>query len=791
MIQYSLAAIAGIICGVFYEYFPVSITVLSLLLLLLLKTGPYKKGLSVILIVFSGAFLWSFYAKKAVNKLEAVEGLAYIKGTVNDVPERYQEKVRFPLSIEQINQKHVGGQVIAISSERLEVNAGDSIVALAKLKRVVPHCNSPVLYTQSWNKREKYYAFIKSLVVIGKGNSWRSDIDMIRQNLKNAIDNSLDHDAASFVQAIVLGLQKQIEPELRDAFIASGVAHILTISGTHFGLLALVVFVMVKRLTLFLPEKLLIRLTLYITPSQVSAISTFIVLTIYLAVSGWKIPSLRSFIMFAVYLLSIFLTRKNRALNALAFAALIIVLCQPEALFSLSFQLSFLAVLFIALGLQRFYVKQSKSFRITDKLKGMLLITLLAMAGTAPLIAMAFHQFSFISFIANLVIPSVVCFLILPLAFLSLLFVTLFNLSIMPFSSLIQALVKLVIWIVKLLSSFPLAAVPVASPSLVVILLYYVGLVLILTYSNKQRFLPMVIAMILYFVTPYFVDSQVSVTFLDVGQADSALVRLPDGRVLIVDGGEQQNDPQNGPFVSYLLDKGIKRIHFIALSHGHPDHFGGLLDVMDRFDVMEIWYNGRATSESEPFFKKVFEKSIPLRVLKRGDLIEGDGYQVLVFHPYDTFYSDGTVNVQENNESLVIMLRLYNTSILFTGDIETEAEFDLGHLGRWLDCDIIKVPHHGGRSSSLPYLLNEARPEVAIISVGKQNQFRHPHKETLLRYSSARVYRTDMDGAITVKIDEKGYKVETCKDKALRKVKSINDELRNLRVLIYQSIWKS
>lgn len=791
MVQYAIVVVVGIISGIFYNYFPLLFKILSFLfLLILLIKGVHKKQLFVILIFFL-SFFWSFYTHKQVNKLEKPEGLVYIQGTVHDVPEQYQQKLRFTINIEQINHKSVKGQVIGIGSEHLSVNAGDTIVALVRLKQFPPQCNFHGLFTRLSKEREQVYAFIKSLLVTGKSKDLRSFVNRIRQRLKHIIDNSMEYKNASFVQAILLGLQRQITPQLRETFSASGVAHILTISGTHFGLLALAVFAMVRRLILLLPEKLLIRLTLYITPSQIAVVSAFIVLTVYLAVSGWKIPSIRAFIMFGVYLLSIFFTRRNKALNALALAAVIIVLWQPEALFSLSFQLSFLAVFFIVLGLQRFYLNQTLKRTILDKLKVMLFVTLLALAGTAPLIAKAFNQFSFMSFAANLVIPSFVCFLILPLVFLSSLLATLFNLSTMPFISLIQPLVETVIWIVKLLSSLPLAGTSVASPALIVIFLYYAGLILILSYSNSSwRFAPMIIAFLLYILTPFFFGNQVKTTFLDVGQADSAIVSLPDGRVLIVDGGGHQSNPKLGPVVSYLLDRGINKIDFMALSHGHPDHFGGLLDVMDSFEVMEIWYNGRTTVESEPFFKKAVNKDIPFRMLKRGDLFEGNGYQIVVLHPYDKFYSDGTVNVQENNESLVLLLKIYNTSILFTGDIEAEAEWDLGHLGEWLNCDIIKVPHHGSRSSSLPYLLNSARPKVAIISAGAQNYFGHPHKETLLRYSNARIYRTDRDGAVTVKIDKKGYKIETCNGNTLKPVHSIVDELRNLRIIIYQSLWK-
>jgi competence protein ComEC len=142
----------------------------------------------------------------------------------------------------------------------------------------------------------------------------------------------------------------------------------------------------------------------------------------------------------------------------------------------------------------------------------------------------------------------------------------------------------------------------------------------------------------------------------------------------------------------------------------------------------------------------------------------------------------------QNNDSLVLKIQYNDISVLFTGDIETEAEENLIHLGKWLRSDIIKVPHHGGRTSSTEEFLQMVRPKVAVISVGRNNPFNHPHIETIRRYKDvgAQVFRTERDGAITLLSVQDGtdsYEIRTYWDTRFREVKALRDEIRNVGLL--------
>jgi competence protein ComEC len=192
--------------------------------------------------------------------------------------------------------------------------------------------------------------------------------------------------------------------------------------------------------------------------------------------------------------------------------------------------------------------------------------------------------------------------------------------------------------------------------------------------------------------------------------------------------------------------------------------------------------------EAEVFFTRVVEKGIPLRILRRGDVVEARGYRITALHPYDGYYSGshGSEVSDQNSDSLVLKVESGDLSVLFTGDIELEAEEDMMHLEGWIRSDIIKVPHHGGRSSSSVIFIEAVDPDVAVISAGKSNSFGHPHEETLRRYKQygVRTYRTDLDGAVTILKAGKGYDVKTSRDFEFQRVKSWQDELRNLKLLL-------
>ncbi len=168
-------------------------------------------------------------------------------------------------------------------------------------------------------------------------------------------------------------------------------------------------------------------------------------------------------------------------------------------------------------------------------------------------------------------------------------------------------------------------------------------------------------------------------------------------------------------------------------------------------------------------------------------MLEGHDYTIYVLHPYDEFYavSASAEYATRNSDSLVLKIESEDATLLFTGDIEGDAEEDILYLGGLLKSDIIKVPHHGGRTSSSEGFIHAVSPGIAVISSGRGNSFGHPHTDTLERYkrAGARVFRTDLNGAVTITGNGRSYVINTYKDSVFKRVEDFQDEMRNLKLL--------
>lgn len=251
-------------------------------------------------------------------------------------------------------------------------------------------------------------------------------------------------------------------------------------------------------------------------------------------------------------------------------------------------------------------------------------------------------------------------------------------------------------------------------------------------------------------------ESGISVYFLDVGQGDASYIKNNSGEDILIDGG-----PDNS--VLNQLDKVMnfsdREINLVILSHPHADHLTGLVEVLKRFKVDEVWETGvdYPSATYDEWHNQIAQKNIPLKSVQAGESKSFENLKIEILYPLSSLENKTIDNL--NNSSIVNRLDYGDFSVLFTGDAEKETQEKI--LDKNIFADVLKVAHHGSENGLWQSFLETVRPSIAIISVGKDNKYGHPHQSVLnmLKQKAVRVYRTDQNGTIEIFSDGHGYTI--------------------------------
>ena len=623
-------------------------------------------------------------------------------------------------------------------------------------------------------------------VKLGEGfkNPVTLQVESWRDRIRDFLNREAKPPCSSIFKALVLGEQGDLPEEIKEYFILTGTAHLLAISGDQFGIVALLSFSlliwMLKRSEFLL---------LSISVRKWAAGMTIPCIVLYALIAGGGISVIRAAIMVITFLFSILLHRERNLLHTLALAAFLILIFSPPSLFDVSFQLSFLAVLSILYLVPRFLqefkqeeisllLKTSWKKNILKYIRLSLLVTGVAILGTAPLVALHFNRFAPIGFITNLFIIPWVGFLIVPLSLTA----SIFSFFFTPFAAFlisINGFITLILLsVLAFFASLPFASFFVSTPTVFEIVLFYSLLFLVAHFRKGKKIRYLFAGLCIAFACDLafwnLKDSfqkDLRLTFIDVGHGDSILIEFPKGKKMLIDGGglyEGRFDIGKNVIAPFLWKKKIRRIDTLVLSHPDPDHLKGLNFIASRFSIGEFWDNGFET-QSEPYLQ--LKETLRQKKTKTQSLDEEtspqtiNGVEISVLNPPARNAMQRKIQNPPdlNNSSLVLKLQFKNVSTLLAGDIGKEAEGLMLRKGYPLRADILKIPHHGSISSSSLLFLDRVKPTYAILSVGERNIARLPHPDVLKRYEQlgSRVLRTDKHGAITVVTDGEGIEVKT------------------------------
>lgn len=569
-----------------------------------------------------------------------------------------------------------------------------------------------------------------------------------RSRLKQNADSVLSGEEAALVKALILGDRSTLSDDEYSAFKASGLAHVLAVSGLHVSILLSIV---IGFLSLLRFRKLLRNLI------------AAVFLLLFMLVAGASPSVVRAVVCAVIYLAAESLGEEPDRLNALSVAAGGMLFINPYVCFDLSFLLTFLC----ALGIYFFYSPLKERLRI---LKLAYLVDTLAMTIASqtlifPVLLSTFGYFQPLTLVSNLMV-----LFIMPAVLLSCIAVLAFGG--VPFLG--AAAGAVCFSFLRYLSSCAhlIAKVPVVeSGPLPAVLLtaYALGLWIFYRLLRKKsmRGNALLLLSIFFLLTADTVwqscSKDVIITFVNVGQGDAAVIELPDGQTAVIDGGGRNYDKQSDKglriFLPFLEKKGIDTIDYAFVSHFDNDHALGILHALESEDltVLNLILPYRAVhghQNEQAMLRLAKEKGINVLYFSAGDelLFSNPDLAIRALSP-----DENTQYPDENSASLILELRYGKVSCLFTGDAEKET---LNPLADELKgYDLVKVPHHGAAGGAALEFYQAASPEYAVISSGK-NTFGHPSNEalSLLAGIGAEIYRTDLGGDIKVILTPSGIK---------------------------------
>jgi competence protein ComEC len=556
---------------------------------------------------------------------------------------------------------------------------------------------------------------------------------------------ALPEESFRLVAAVWLGDRKYVPESMRQAFIDTGVAHILSVSGIHVGIIylsaAFILRLLIRR------QRLRVALTL-------GAVFLFALS------SGARIPTVRAAIMVSLYLMAELFEREPDAPTALGLAALLFLVANPMLLFDGAFQLSFLSVasiLVFARPLEMLFQPFPYFLRIPLSASVSVLILPL------PFMIYFFHVVPLIAPLMNLVIVPLLT-LVLWLAFF-----TIITAAALPASALLPGhAIDPVFRAIRLFTESGASAdwlhpavVSPALPSRIFLIVSALTFALAVMPGRRKRIRPLIMAgtaLAIAFVFWRHNTLPPGVYFLDIHRGDAIVVRSPAGKTMLIDGGDKSDYRDMGEDVvlPFLLGHGIRHLDCVVNTHPDRDHIGGLSAVVDTISVGAVFLGPEPFEAEQNFLRQCAEKKIPVRRVARGDSIPMPGIDAEVLHPPQGH------SATPNEMSVVLRITMAGRRFLMTGDIGAPSE---AMLPPDIRVAVLKAPHHGSRYSSSPAFLQAAAPRHAVFTV-KPDRRKSPVPPEIMQRYAARdiaVWRTDWHGGVRCCPSEKGWFIESAR----------------------------
>ena len=526
--------------------------------------------------------------------------------------------------------------------------------------------------------------------------------------IKNSIYNRMDNlKTKAYVQAFVLGDNQGLDDGMEVIYQENGITHLLAVSGSHTTFLAVVLLLFLKK---FKYKHLIISLFL-----------------IFYAFLNNFTPS----ILRAVFL---FILNKYDKKKTIILIACLMLWYNPYYIYNVGFLFSFVICFYLI-----YFGKLTNNFK--NYFVKLFITSLICFMASIPIMINNFYYINIMSPLINLIFIPLVTFVIFPLCLITLIIPWFDNVLLLCLNMMEQLSIFFNQFNINLI---------MCKVNILVFILYYVVISFVLL--KPKYFYILIIMIILHNNIKYFNQNNY-LTMIDVGQGDSILLELKNKHILIDTGGNSFSDYNIAvnKLIPYFKSLGIKKIDYLILTHGDYDHMGESINLINNFEEEKVIFNNNQYNDLELELIKVLEEK-KIKYYQNIKALNIDNNKL--------YFLNNKIYDEENDNSQVIYAIINNIKLLLMGDASLKVENDILAKYNLKDIDILKVGHHGSRTSSSEQFISKITPKYSLISVGANNWYNHPHEEVLENLNISNIYRTDVNGSIKIKLDE--LKIKTC-----------------------------
>ena len=584
---------------------------------------------------------------------------------------------------------------------------GDVVRINGTLKEIESLSNQGIFnYRKYLNNKGIYYKLtIEDIMIIKRPLSIYS--------IKNYIINRISNlKCFPYINALILGDKNYLDT--KDIYQKSGIIHLFSISGMHLSII-------ISTLKRLIKKDNYLRDMIVLT----------IILLYYLLIRSNSL--LRAIIFYFINFLNNKLNLRLSIKHKLFYLLIIILLINPSNITNSSFLYSYIiSAALVLLG------KRISS--INNYLLRLIYVSFISFAISFPLNTYYYSEINILSFISNIISVPFLSFIIYPCILIVLLFPKLDNLGFF--------IITIFNSIISFLSSNGINLI--FYKSVIFVIIYY--LLICLLFKSKKLLIVLLITITIHFNYNYLFPKNY-IMFIDVGQGDSTLLHINDTNILLDTGGNISFDLSKNVLLPVIKSKGIAKIDSLVITHGDFDHMGEAINLVNNFKVDKVIFNcGEYNDLEQELIKKLDKKKIKYYSCIKELNIDDNKLYFLQTKEYDN----------ENDNSNVIYTELNGYKFMFMGDASISTEKEIIDKYNLPDIDVLKVGHHGSRTSSGKGFIDEINPKYSVISVGMNNRYGHPNEEVLNNLENTKIYRTDQDGSIMFKIKNNKLMIETC-----------------------------